>query len=176
MADTSRTLVIESAPDELLSLIGLGALMTAVAVSLALLPGVPIFFRIVGGYFGVAFFGLATGEHVRRWLSARGVSITISPEGFCDTRIAAEIIPWSAITRISTVQIPVPGPKSMVLVIKPGIETRLGFTWFTRFMRCANRALGINSLFVSALGMKIDYDTLVQTCEDYWRQATSINS
>ena len=100
--DTSRTLVIESSPRKLLVIVGIGVLMTAASLAVALLlPGIALLYIIVG-YFGAAFFGLCTCAAVWRLLTSRGPVITISPEGIRDTRIAAGDIPWSGVTGIST--------------------------------------------------------------------------
>jgi hypothetical protein len=124
MADTSRTLIIESSPAKLLVLVGIGVLMTAVSITVALLPGTLTYRKILAGYFGPVFFGLCTGVALWRLLTTRGAVITISPEGIRDTRIAAALIPWSAVTGISTWKLH--GQKVMVLAIKPGVEGRPG--------------------------------------------------
>jgi hypothetical protein len=165
--DTSRTLEIESSPAKLLRLVGIGVLMTAVAVTVTLLPDVPYIGRVVGGYFGILFFGLCTGAALWRLLTASGPVVTISPEGIRDTRIAAAIIPWRAVTGISTWQYR--GQKLMVLAMKPGIEDQLGLTLAVRWSRGANRAFGADGLCVTAAGLKIDYDTLLRTSQDYAR-------
>ena len=165
--DTSRTLVIESSPRKLLVLVGIGVLMTAASLAVALrLPGIALLYIIVG-YFGAAFFGLCTCAAVWRLLTSRGPVITISPEGIRDTRIAAVVIPWSGITGISTWECS--GQKVMVLALKPGVEEGLGLTSMARLTRDANRALGANGLCVAASGLKMDYDTLHQTSLDYAR-------
>ena len=168
--DRSRTLVVESSPEKLVLLVGLGVLMTAGAIMVALLPGVSPFHKAVG-YFGTVFFGLCTGVFLWRLLTARGPVITISREGIRDTRIAAALIPWSAIRGISTWEYR--GQKVMVLAMKPGIEDGLALTHTARRTRSANRALGADGLCVTASGLKIDYDTLLQTALDYARQAAT---
>jgi hypothetical protein len=161
-ADTSRTVVIESSPAKLLVLVGVGVLMTAGSLIVALLPGI---LPEIWGYLGTAFFGLCTGVALWRLLTSSGPVITISPEGIRDTRIAAALIPWSAITGISTWEYR--GQKAMVLAMKPGVEDELGLTRVARWTRSANRALGADGLCVTASGLKIDYDMLLQTSLDY---------
>jgi hypothetical protein len=92
--------------------------------------------------------------------------ITISPEGIRDTRIATALIPWSAVSNISTWEFS--NQKAMVLAIPPGVEDQLGLTRMARVTRDANCALGADGLCVTAAGVKIDYDTLLQTSLDYW--------
>lgn len=171
-ADTSRTLQIESSPAKLLGLAGLGVLMTAVSVFVAFLPADALPRTVlshdkalIAGWLGAAFFGLCTLVALWRLFTARGTVITISPQGIRDTRIAEEFIPWSAITNISTWEFR--NQKAMVLAVKPDIEDRLGLTRAAQWTRSANRALGADGLCITASGVKIDYDTLLQTTRDY---------
>jgi hypothetical protein len=176
--DTSRTLEIESSPAKLFVLFGLGVLMTAVSVAAAVMPADMlshgVFAReeaLVAGWFGTVFFGLCTVVPLWRLFTARGPVITISPEGIRDTRVAAAFIPWSAITRISTWEYR--SQKAMVLAVTPDLEEKLGLTRAPRWMRGAGRALGVDGLCVTASGVKIDYDALLQTTRDYasaWRR------
>jgi hypothetical protein len=160
--DTSRTLVIENSPARLLRLVGMGVVMTAVSVAVALMPGAAIG---IWGYLGIAFFGLCTVVILWHLLFSSGPVITISPEGIRDTRVAAALIPWSAVTGISTWEYS--GQKAMVLAMKPGAEAGLGLTRMARWTRGANRALGADGLCITAAGLKIDYDALLRTSLDY---------
>jgi hypothetical protein len=167
-ADTSRTLMIESSPAELLALTGICALATALATTVALLPGPFSFAKIVGGYLTSLLLSLLTGVGLWRLVTSGRPVITISPDGFRDTRLIAALIPWSDVTGISTWQSR--GQKFMVLALRPGVEDRLeltsmGLLW--RWTRGANRYLGADGLCISAYGVKIDYDTLLQTSLDY---------
>src|SRR5262245_27018975 len=175
MPDTSRTLIVEGSPTKLLGLVSLGVLMTALSIMLAVLPDARIAdFARIWGYAGAAFFGLCTGIAFWRLFTAPRAVITISPEGICDTRVAAELIPWSAITGISTWQYG--HQKIMVLAMKPGVEDRLGLTRVARWTRSANRALGADGLCVTAVGLKIDYDTLLHTSLGYYARASGRGS
>jgi hypothetical protein len=169
-ADVPRSLVIESSPRKLLLLAGLGVLMTVAAIWVASLPDVPFYKKLLGGYIGTIFFGVATGVALWRLLTSRGPVITISPEGIRDTRIAASVIPWGAVTGISTWQFR--RVKVMVLALRPGVEDQLKLTRAARWGRHANRAFGIDGLCITAQGLKIDYDTLLETTMDYMRAAS----
>ncbi len=170
MTDTSRTLIIESSPAKLFGFVGLGLLMTGCAIFVAVFPGIAIFGRLVGGYIGIVFFGLCTCVAVWRLLKSPRPVITISPEGICDRRVAAALIPWSAVTRISTWSYNGRN-RCLVLALKPGVEARLGLRRMVRWTRGANRALGLDGLGISPAGLKVDYDTLLRLCQDYARQA-----
>jgi hypothetical protein len=56
----------------------------------------------------------------------------------------------------------------MVLAMKPGFEARLGLSRFARWTRSA---LGFDGLCVTAAGLKIDFNTMLQTSLDYYAQA-----
>jgi hypothetical protein len=161
----SQTLVIENAPGKLLLLAGVGIVMTATSIAVFFLPGAVSLVRIVIGGFGTVFFGLCTGVWLWRLFRWRTPVVTISPEGIRDTRIAAEMIPWSAVTGISTWQFS--GQKVMVLAMRPDVEDRLGLARAAHWSRGANRALGADGLCVRAAGLKIDYDSLLQISKDY---------
>jgi len=141
MVDTSRTLVIESSPGELLLLVMAGVLMAGVSLAVVLLPDTPGFYMIVA-YFGTAFFGLATIVQLWRLFRSPQPVLTISPQGIRDTRVAAAPIPWSEITRIWTWQYRF--QKFMVLAIKPSIKDR-----------CASHLLrgGLGGLTVRSVSM-----------------------
>jgi hypothetical protein len=81
-------------------------------------------------------------------LSVSGPVVTVTPEGIRDTRVAAEVIPWSAITGISTWQYR--GQKIMVLAVDPATESGLTLTRIARWSRGANRALGADGLCIAA--------------------------
>jgi len=164
--DTSRVLEIESSPGKMLRLVGIGVVMTALsaAIALALLPGIGSYQQI-WGYAGLVFFGLATAVALWRLFATHGPVVTIAPDGIRDTRVAAEFVPWSAVTGISTWEFA--GQKVMVLKVEPACESGLTLSVATRWSRGANRALGADGLAITAQGLKIDYQTLFDTSRAY---------
>jgi hypothetical protein len=162
--DTTRTLVIRGSPSKLLFGLGMGVLMTALSVAVIFMPGTRP--KLVG-YVGIAFFGLGTVVVFWCLLTASRPVITISPEGIHDRRIASAVIPWTAVTGISTWQYR--GQKMMVLTINPEIEERLGLTAQARWSRLPNRMLGIKGFPVPASGLTIDDETLLRTTQEYVR-------
>lgn len=111
---------------------------------------------------GTLLAPLATVAAVWRLLTVRGAVITIMPEGIRDTRVAAELIPWSAITGISTWQYN--RQKTLVLAVDPAAENKLTLTRIARWTRAPNRALGADGLCIVATGLNISYDKLLRTC------------
>src|SRR5262249_14816964 len=155
--DGSGTVEIRGSPIKLIGLVGLGALATAGAASLAFrwLPGIGAgSFAEFIGYCGLLFFGLCTAMAFWRLLKANQTVVTITPRGIKDVRVAAEIIPWSAVRNISTWEIR--RQKIMVLDIDPATEQRLTLTRIARWSRGPNRALGADGLCVTPQGLKID--------------------
>jgi hypothetical protein len=149
----------------MIALAGVSGLLTTLSAGIAfhVLPdGHASGFREFVAYVGIVFFGLCTGVAVWRLLTVRGAVVTIKPEGIRDTRVAAELIPWNAITGISTWQYR--GQRVMVLAVDPAVESRLTLTRIARWSRDPNRALGIDGVCVTATGLNIRYDSLLQTC------------
>jgi hypothetical protein len=167
--DTSRTIVIEGSPAKLILLSVLGIVMTAASLLVALHPSfrADILAQVVG-YFGAAFFGLATLIAIVRLARARVAVVTISPQGIRDVRIASETIPWSAIRGISTWSFQ--GPQVMVLAVDPAVESGLTLSTIARWTRSANAKLGADGLCVSAAGLKIGFTELLSTSMAYARQ------
>ena len=66
----------------------------------------------------MVFFSLCTIVGLWRLIAARGPVVTISPDGIRDTRVAAEFIPWNAVTAISTWKFR--GQEAMVLAVLAG--------------------------------------------------------
>jgi hypothetical protein len=156
---------IKQSPLRMLGLIAIGIVLTALCVGIAfhLFPDLHAsLYQEFMAYVGVAFFGLCTIIGLWRLLSVSGPVVTITPEGIRDTRVAAEVIPWSAITGISTWQYR--GQKIMVLAVDPATESGLTLTRIGRWSRGANRALGADGLCITAAGLSINCDTLLQTC------------
>lgn len=170
--DTSRVIEVEGSSVKMLALVGAGVIMTAASAAIAfrLLPGLSAGgFHELLGYFGLVFFALGTAVALWRLITARGPVVTITPQGIRDTRIAPELVPWSAIRGISTWELA--GNQVMVLAVDPAAEARLTLSTVARWTRSANRALGADGLCVSAQGLKIDYQTLLATSMDYLRTA-----
>ena len=156
---------IKQSPLRMLGLIAIGIVLTALCVGIAfhLFPDLHAsLYQEFMAYVGVVFFGLCTIIGLWRLLSVSGPVVTITPGGIRDTRVAAEVIPWSAITGISTWQYR--GQKIMVLAVDPATESRLTLTRIARWSRGANRALGADGLCIATTGLSIKYDALFQAC------------
>jgi len=175
--DTHRAVEIEASPVKMLGLAALGLLMTALSAAVAVRafpnvrPGSSAEFY---GYAGTVFFAAATLLSLWRAFTTHGPVVTITREGIRDSRVAAELIPWSAINDIATWEYR--RQRVMVLAVDPAVEAGLNLTRIVRWARGANRALGADGLCVTAQGLKIGYDELLATSLAYaraWRSGTA---
>ena len=170
MIDTTRTIEIEGSPVKYIGII-FGCIAFVVLCSLmafGLMQGnyPAIFVRIVG-WVGIVFFVLCAVVSFWRLVTASGPVVTISRDGFRDTRVAAEFVPWRAIRGISTWK--VKREQIMVIAIEPAVERTLTLTRIARWTRRANAALGADGLCISTAGLKTDYDTLLSATVGFWR-------
>jgi hypothetical protein len=174
MVQMSDVMEIKGSRMKLIGLLAIGMLMTALSAALAFrwFPVAPS--SVAWGWVGLAFFGLCTALCVWRLLTAGRTVVTITPHGIKDVRLAADAVPWRAIQGISTVV--VKGQKFIVLAVEPSIEKQLALTLIAKWSRGPNRRLGVDGLCVSAIGLKINHDTLLRACLAPWRAAQgSIN-
>ncbi len=166
-SDALRIIEIKGSSGKLLLLIAGGLLLIAACAFAILQPDAPLKAKIAG-YVGVPFFGLCLVIALQRLIASSGIVITISSIGIRDTRVAAKFIPWSDITRIGTWAHR--GQKIMVLAVAPGVQDRLGLTRSARWTRGPNKMLvGYDGLWITSLGLRTDYNTLLQTCVYYWQ-------
>jgi hypothetical protein len=167
MVQTSDVMEIKGSPVKLIGLFALGVLMTALSAALGFgwIPAGPIAEAV--GWFGLVFFGPCTAICVWRLLTASQTLVTITPHGIKDIRVAADVVPWSAVRNVSTAE--VQGQKFIVLAVDPSIEQQLALTLAAKWSRAPNRMLGVDGLCVSAIGLKIDHDTLFRACVTHWR-------
>jgi hypothetical protein len=167
--DTSRRIDFYAARGKPLALLVLSILSTALSAAIAfrLLPDLPV--DATGdavGRTGLIVFGLCTVISLWRLYVIRKPTITISPGGIRDRRVAPDLIAWSAVRGISTWQIL--RQQVVVLAVDEAFERRLAFTMTARWMRGGYRAHGVDGIVISAQGLQAGFPTLFYTCRDYW--------
>ncbi len=168
--DTRRAVEIAASPVKMLGLAVLALLMTALSAAVAVraFPNVrPASYAEFCGYAGSIFFPACALLILWRAFTTRGPVVTITREGIRDSRVAAELIPWSAVNDVATWEYR--RQRVMVLAIDPAVEAGLNLTRIARWTRGANRALGADGLCVTAQGLKIGYDELLATSLAYAR-------
>jgi hypothetical protein len=167
--DTRRPVEIEASSVRMLGLAALGVLMT-VASALIALHAVPVpqdSLVEFAGYAAAVFFAACTVLAVWRTFTTHGPVVTITREGIRDVRVAAEVVPWSAVHDVKVWESN--GQRIMVLAVDPAIEAGLTLTRIARWTRGANRALGADGLCITAQGLKIGFDALLATSLAYAR-------
>ncbi|WKW49851.1 STM3941 family protein [Rhodomicrobium lacus] len=170
MIDTSKTIEIGRSVWKTLGLAVMGAFMTVAM----LLP-----FMLDGQRMGrgqeilllccAGFFALATIVIFKRLFTQTGPILTIGPEGLRDSRIAAETIPWQAITGLSTWTYKC--QKVLVLGVLPEVEEALAISPLVKHLRPANRMFGLNGLRVGTTDLQISYANLWDLVVAYRRAA-----
>jgi hypothetical protein len=161
MLQTAQTMEIQGSPAKLAGLFFLGILMTAASAFVALggiaRPGSYIEFL---GWAGVVFFGAVLALIVYRLLNPKVVLVTITPEGILDTRVAERIIPWSAVLNVGVWE--KHGQKVIVVQVPSETEDSLQMTRIARFSRGPNKSLGADGLCITASGLKISHEKLLE--------------
>jgi hypothetical protein len=155
-------------PSRLLSLLGLGVLMTLASAAMAFnwyhSTKIGLFPTVVG-YFGVLFFGLATFKFAWLLISAKEPVVFIRRNGIRDTRISSELISWNSVEKISIWQIR--GQKLVVLKVSPLVAKRLVAGSLRRVLSLANKALGADGIIINTAGLAMGAETLFDTCMRY---------
>ena len=167
--DTSQTIEIEGAPLNVAFVVAITGLATAACTVVVLASAGDASNDAIWGMVGFVFFGLCTIIAARYMASLKGAVLTISPEGIRDLRVAREIIPWSAVRKISSVMSN--GQRVMFLSIDPGIEARLTPSPASKGFGGHRRPSGEQGIGIPVQGLKTDYDTLLMTCALYVRAA-----
>ena len=166
--DTASTMVIAGSRSKLAGLVMIGLLLTGLGAALAFPNSSGMItgpFGQIAGYAALAFFSPCTVIALRRLATAGGAIVTLSPEGLRDTRVAAGVVPWKAVHRLSTWELS--GQKVMVVAVDPALERTLTLTLLARLSRGPNRALGADGLCISASGLNITHDQLLRACSAY---------
>jgi hypothetical protein len=162
VTQTAQTMEIKGSPAKLLGLLALGILMTA-ACALIVFGYIPVAAGSLRQFLvwaGLVFFALMTVLILYRLTKASDVLVTITPDGILDTRVAARIIPWSAVQKVSTWEMQ--RQKIIVLQVPPEVEGSIQMTRMARFSRGPNKSLGADGLCITAAGLKVSYEKLME--------------
>jgi hypothetical protein len=156
-----QTLEIKGSPAKLVGLFALGVVMTAASAAIAFgyIPVAAGSLREALAWVGVAFFGFGTVVIARRFFKASDAVVTLTPEGIRDTRLAERPIPWRAIQNIGTWSMN--GQNVIVLKVPPETEDSIGLTRLARWSRGANAKLGADGLCITAAGLKMGHQALL---------------
>ena len=169
---TAPTIEIEASLVAVAARIVAGLVMTGLFIGVAchLVPPTDDVLDLMVGGVGTAASLLFTLIGIWRLAALRGPIVTIAPQGIRDRRIAGEMVPWSAVARVSTREDY--RHKVMVLSVDPRVECKLTRSWRARMTREADRRRGADGLCVTALGLRTSHETLIATTLAYleaWR-------
>ncbi|MDX2205719.1 MAG: STM3941 family protein [Hyphomicrobiaceae bacterium] len=165
--DTSARVEIGQSPLKMLGLLAGAIALTAASAFIIIGPAGedPASFIAFIGWIGVVFFGLCGAIILWRSLTARGPTVTISPEGLHDVRVSRLPIPWSAIRRLSTWSYQ--SQRILVVEVDQATEDAIGLTRVARWTRGPNKALGADGLSIATQGLRIGYDRLLDLVSAY---------
>jgi hypothetical protein len=101
------------------------------------------------GIVGTIMFGWATTQTAGRLFGSHDPVLFLTRDGFKDTRISSEWIPWSAILSLKDYR-----GKGLVLDVDPQFVRKLRLSFVIRFARMANRLFGYRGLWVAAFPLE----------------------
>ncbi|MGJ4944351.1 hypothetical protein ACQR1W_27555 [Bradyrhizobium sp. HKCCYLS1011] len=110
-----------------------------VSPSLALLIGVV----------GIIMFGPITIQSAGRLFGPRRPVLFLTPDGFKDSRISSDWIPWSTILSAKDYR-----GKGLVLDVDPQFVSTLRTNFVGRFLGTANRLFGYRGLWIAAFPLE----------------------
>lgn len=110
---------------------------------------VPPTLALLMGVVGIIMFGLISLQSADRLFGPRRPVLFLSPDGFKDTRISPDWIPWSAIMSAKDYR-----DNGLFLDVDPRVVSRLRINFVNRFMRTANRLFGYRGLWVAAFPLE----------------------
>lgn len=147
----------------------LAMMLLSTAIALDWVVGGQDSLRRMLGCFGMAFFGVMTGKFVWALCRPGGPVLSVSRYGIRDLRIANEFILWESVADVSACRV---GRQSFVVLrLTPAVEQRLLGADTAQAMLAANRALGIDGVAISPVGLATDFDELLETCSAYFAAA-----
>jgi hypothetical protein len=158
---------VRQSPLAMLGMIAISIVLTAVSVAVLVMlhddrTTTSKYFLEFAAHAGIALSSVGTVLILWRLFTVRGPVVTVTAEGIRDIRVAAEFIPWRAITDISTWRSR--GKKVIILAVDPVVENRLTLTRMARWSRGPNRLLGIDGLCIVAVGLDTSLDELLRLC------------
>ncbi|MCB1521390.1 MAG: hypothetical protein KDJ37_12555 [Hyphomicrobiaceae bacterium] len=151
----------------------LGIVMAGVSAAVAMVANSQSdgeLFPKIAGTFGAVFFGLCTLIILSRMFSTRSPAITLTLQGWQDTRIAPEVVPWSVVRSVSSRSIS--NQTFVVVEIDPAYERRLRLTRMVRLTRRPNAMLGFDGLVVNPSGLDASHEELYSAFSDYLAAAS----
>ena len=166
---------------KLLRVLWIGVVFTALCTFIAFghltnpAPGIIV---LIAAYCGIFIFGFGALRLLFQFITRSGrVAITVNADGIRDVRVAAEAIPWAAISDVSPFAVPKPSlwpfgkreynVSGLFLTLLPECEAGLAISWGARASRVANRVIGMNGIYINGAGLEIDWDEFLKVSKAY---------
>lgn len=167
--DTAHETALVAVPQKVWPLV-LGSLLMAGLCGAVLWPlfREPNAFERAVLWIGLVFFGGGGALVSLQGLDIIRPVITLSPQGFTATRVASEVVPWSAVLGVRTWSYA--GSTLIVVKITDEAWRGAGISLTARLTRAANRWLGIDGLAISVMGMPISTKDIVKLFRTYARE------
>lgn len=166
-SETIHTRVFkETASDIVPRILGLSALAAFVATTVWLSPELPVIVRLVGVAATSTLLAICAVELTKLILGRHRV-LKLSPQGFTDTNIAPETVPWTSVERLSIVSAAFRGRQRDIAV-----EVQLGdAAWESLTL---TRGAKINRLQTDAIwimhpGRRSEFGSFLETLRSYAR-------
>ena len=164
-ADTGRTVEIRASPLRLF-LLGCGGLAAGVlSYWIARTYAGTGSFREFIGWVGVVFCGLVVLVALWRALRMREPMLILSPEGFRDTRISSQFIPWPMVENLSIWRYR--NTKIVVVKVPDSVWRDFPLSRMARWSRSANASLGADGLAIATVELRTTSDELLATMKAY---------
>ncbi len=129
--------------------------------------------RVIGGVLFVAL-GLLTIAGLYMALTQRGVLVTLSPEGIRDIRLAPEVIPWSQVHGLRSMDVRVFGfaaTRYIAVDINRDFVQRLALRRGARVTDDTAAPPGSVTLDLQTFALSMPHDEVVTLAETHWQQA-----
>ncbi len=167
MTDTSQTYEFKQSPLKMVMLGVLSLLMAAIGVFVISI-GDTDFKRIIGAITAVLFLLLAVLIFWRGF-SVSGPTLSVSPEGLLDVRIAKRPVPWSAISSVSGLKV---SSQRMVHVgVSRQVFDTLEPTRIAKMSWSANRSLvGADGIAITTQGLGVKQQDLLDLITEFARR------
>lgn len=121
--------------------------------------------HVIIGYAGIVLFGVGIWRLTGIVLAPRAPVITISRDGFIDTRTSHGLISWRSVEAISFRQSRV--QTVVILKLSPAAAAQVFTTRTARLVAWSNRLLGVDGLMIGTVGLLIEPAELLDLCKTY---------
>lgn len=145
------------------------------AMALGLIGASPSRVAIFVGKIGAVIFASVSCVYAWRFVNASKNVIVLSSGGLLDIRLSKKPIAWASIGGVRELfhRNNRESSKLIIISVSKDAETAIGLTPIQRWTRSASKALGVHEVFISAQGLDISHDRLLQNITDRVTEAKS---